>query len=106
MSQTLKKSAGTKIPADRPSLACHLATSQSAFLSSEFPIATPAGQRNFSQPQYFSGFRIDQVHPCACRAGNRFISLSFVCGWVISEPALNVQGRVGASVEKCRHSGR
>jgi hypothetical protein len=38
------------------------------------------------------------VHLRARCAGDGFISLSFAFGWVISDPALNVQGHIGASV--------
>ena len=72
----------------------------------EFPIAMPPGRPNLSQSQYLSGFRVDQVHLRARCAGDGFISLSFAFGWIVGDPALNVQGHIGASVKKCGHPAR
>lgn len=54
-------------------------------------------------PEDLSGRRVDQVRPSAGCASHRHISLATARCWIVSNPALDVQARVGAAVDKRSH---
>jgi hypothetical protein len=58
----------------------------------------------FAGPKHLSGFRIDQVRPCANRAGDGMVSLAFAVGRIVSDPALHVHARIRAAKEEGRHT--
>ena len=44
------------------------------------------------------------MYPRASRAGNGFIRLSFALGWIVRDPALHIEARCRAAINKSSHT--